>query len=243
MALCIEQGVQVGLNLSDIRQAIAEVLAEQRESPPRRRDRRPGLGTQDRERRQIRMTWTQIAAWRMQRHYLVKRAKPAKLLDVVAALGGLQAQVLSASELMLHARIDGLTREMFANALWRDRTLIKTWPCAARSTCCQPTNILCGNPRSASMATIYYPAGSQNFGITLEQLHVLTDAIGEALAARTAHARRIGRLGRCHYRRRTTRGETPPKLGHTVETCLLQRPPDLCARHGHTGALHPPTNR
>jgi hypothetical protein len=40
---------------------------------------------------------------------------------------GVQAQVLSAAELSIGARVDGLKRADVQRALWQDRTLVKTW--------------------------------------------------------------------------------------------------------------------
>ena len=42
-------------------------------------------------------------------------------------VGGVHAQVQASAELQLAARIDGLTRQDVRDALWRDRTLVKTW--------------------------------------------------------------------------------------------------------------------
>jgi hypothetical protein len=41
--------------------------------------------------------------------------------------GGVQAQMMSASELSLLARIEDLAADDVQNALWLDRQLIKTW--------------------------------------------------------------------------------------------------------------------
>ncbi len=40
---------------------------------------------------------------------------------------GVQAQVMSAAELSLGARVAGLKREQVQAPLWQDRTLLKTW--------------------------------------------------------------------------------------------------------------------
>lgn len=55
------------------------------------------------------------------------RLKRRDFVEAAARTGGIQAQVMSAAELALWARADGLRREDVQNALWRDRTLIKTW--------------------------------------------------------------------------------------------------------------------
>lgn len=69
----------------------------------------------------------QLHAWRLSRHYLLERAAPAALLEVVTRLGGLQAQVMSATELIAGARVDGITPDTIRQALWEARALVKTW--------------------------------------------------------------------------------------------------------------------
>jgi hypothetical protein len=73
------------------------------------------------------LTWTQVAAWRLRRHHLHRRAEPAQALDVVGRIAGLHAQVMSSAELSLHARVDGLDRDAVPRMLWEERTLYKTW--------------------------------------------------------------------------------------------------------------------
>jgi len=46
---------------------------------------------------------------------------------VVSDVCGIQAQVLSASELAIRARVVGVRQEDVRDALWKDRILIKTW--------------------------------------------------------------------------------------------------------------------
>jgi hypothetical protein len=72
-------------------------------------------------------TWEQALAWRIERHRLVKRAAPSDLVGVVGEICGLHAQVMSAAELSLWARIDGLEREAVQETLWKQRALVKLW--------------------------------------------------------------------------------------------------------------------
>lgn len=71
--------------------------------------------------------WPQVTAWRLAQHSLLERATPNTMLAVVARLGGLQAQLMSAAELQLWARVDGITPRQVEQALWQDRTLVKSW--------------------------------------------------------------------------------------------------------------------
>jgi hypothetical protein len=49
------------------------------------------------------------------------------MVDVVSGVCGLQAQVLSAAELGLAVRVEGITRRDLHEALWEQRTLVKTY--------------------------------------------------------------------------------------------------------------------
>lgn len=75
----------------------------------------------------ISLTWNQVNAWRLSRHCLLERADRRQLLDVVARIAGVHAQLMSAAELALWARVDGLALADVQAALWSDRTLVKTW--------------------------------------------------------------------------------------------------------------------
>lgn len=73
------------------------------------------------------LAWPQALTWRMRRHHLIERAPREAMLDVVARIGGVHAQVMSSAELTLHVRVDGLGREAVAEALWERRSLVKLW--------------------------------------------------------------------------------------------------------------------
>jgi hypothetical protein len=70
------------------------------------------------------LTWDQVNAWRLARHGLVPRVG---FMEAVRRMIGVQAQVMSAAELSLCARVDGLHPSDVQTALWQERTLVKTW--------------------------------------------------------------------------------------------------------------------
>jgi hypothetical protein len=72
------------------------------------------------------LTWEQVHGWRLTQHSLLERAGREHMLDVVARIGGLHAQLMSAAELSLWARAD-LAPDDVDKALWETRTLVKTW--------------------------------------------------------------------------------------------------------------------
>jgi hypothetical protein len=74
-----------------------------------------------------RLTWAGVLAWRMRRGHLAERAPRAAMLDVVARIAGLHAQVMSCAELTLWARVADLEPDAVRRALWEERTLVETW--------------------------------------------------------------------------------------------------------------------
>lgn len=75
----------------------------------------------------ISLTWQQVAAWRLANQHLTKRATVKGALKVVQDVGALHAQLMSAAELSLWARVEGLPSDYVEKALWEKRTLVKTW--------------------------------------------------------------------------------------------------------------------
>lgn len=68
---------------------------------------------------------SQIAAFRLARHHLTDKS-PAALTTVCRDVCGVQAQVMSAAQMSLRARMHNLTRADIDTALYKSRTLVKT---------------------------------------------------------------------------------------------------------------------
>jgi winged helix DNA-binding protein len=75
----------------------------------------------------IKLAWDQVLAFRLERHFLTKRAPKAKLLSVASAVCGLHAQAASSPEVALWARVEGLALGTVKRALEEKRTLVRTW--------------------------------------------------------------------------------------------------------------------
>jgi hypothetical protein len=81
------------------------------------------------------LTWDQVVRFRAARHFLtarlplstVERGLGGEVATIVSALGGIQAQVASAAELSLWARIDGLKTGEVDEMLLSEKSLVKTW--------------------------------------------------------------------------------------------------------------------
>src|SRR5215469_3463855 len=133
----------------------------------------------------LKLTWPQVAAWRVHRHHLDKRAPAGSMLAVARRICGLHAQVMSSAELMVWARVESLAKGAVPHAVWEDRTLIKTW--AMRGT----LHLLPASEmplwQGALSTSLRYrrPAfWKRVLGITLDELDRLTHAIGAALDGR-----------------------------------------------------------
>jgi hypothetical protein len=73
-----------------------------------------------------RMSWAEVCARRLERHALSAPSRDARPADIVATICGAHAQVMAAAELSIGLRIAGLTRAAVQDALWTERSLVKT---------------------------------------------------------------------------------------------------------------------
>ena len=74
----------------------------------------------------LQVGWPQIHAFRLERQHLLRRAPRRDLERVAGDIGGAQAQVMSSAELQLAVRSKAPVADV-RDALWKDRTLVKTW--------------------------------------------------------------------------------------------------------------------
>ena len=72
-----------------------------------------------------RVRWEGVDRRRVARNYLDEPAPPSRLAGVVESVCGVQAQVMTAAELALAARVRDITKDDVRNALWEKRTLVK----------------------------------------------------------------------------------------------------------------------
>jgi uncharacterized protein YcaQ len=73
------------------------------------------------------LDWADARSRRVVRSHLNKQAPKTRLVEVVRQVCGLQAQLLSAAELALSARVVGVTHDSVREALWTKRTLVRSW--------------------------------------------------------------------------------------------------------------------
>jgi hypothetical protein len=73
------------------------------------------------------MTWSQVHARRLQRHRLADPVSAARPAEVCSSIAGAHAQVMAAAELSVGLRMATGSRSDIRQALWVDRSLIKTF--------------------------------------------------------------------------------------------------------------------
>jgi hypothetical protein len=127
------------------------------------------------------LTWQQVNTWRLSQQYLSPRLPHRNFVEAAIRTCGIQAQVMSAAELAFWARTDGLTPADIESALWRERTLIKTW--AMRGT----LHLLAASDLPLYVAARSYldnrnwPAYFAYFGFTSAQYEAFVAAVSEVL--------------------------------------------------------------
>ncbi len=130
------------------------------------------------------LDWDQVIAWRLRRHHLDERAPGADALAVVAEIAGLHAQVMSAAELTLWARVDGLGPDAVQRALWQDRSLVKTWAMRGTLHLLPAEELPLWQAALSTRRHYERPSWQRGFGVTLEQLEAMVSAIRQALDGR-----------------------------------------------------------
>jgi hypothetical protein len=144
-----------------------------------------------------RLDWAQVMAWRASRHHLDERVPAKAMLEVVADIAGLHAQVMSSAELTLAARVEGLEPDDVRRALWEERSLVKTW--AMRGTLHLLPAAEFPLWQAALSTRRNWEAGAwQRAFVTLGELERLSDAVAQALdgtlLTREELADRVGEL-------------------------------------------------
>ncbi|HEY6407197.1 MAG TPA: winged helix DNA-binding domain-containing protein [Ktedonobacteraceae bacterium] len=73
------------------------------------------------------LQWHQVHAWRLSQHGLSPRFSLQDFVGSVTRTAGIQAQVMSAAELAVCTRVEGLSPHDVKAALFQDHTLVRTW--------------------------------------------------------------------------------------------------------------------
>ncbi len=125
-------------------------------------------------------SWSQVLAWRLKRQFVDPVAGP-DAVSVVGRLAGVQAQVASSAELAVAVRRADPRPGEINEALWLDRTLVKTW--TARGT----LHLVSSGELPAYAAVLgsfrNWDRGSwqRGHGVTAAEVAAILDAVPKAL--------------------------------------------------------------
>lgn len=75
----------------------------------------------------IKLSTETVNAWRLSKHHLSERLPKSNLVEAVSDVCGVQAQVMSGAEIGIWARVEGVKPQDVRDALWKHRSLVKTW--------------------------------------------------------------------------------------------------------------------
>jgi hypothetical protein len=144
------------------------------------------------------LTWAQVMAWRAARHHLDERAPARAMLEVAGRIAGLHAQVLSSAELTLWTRVEGLEADAVRRALWEERSLVKTWAMRGTLHLLPAAELPLWQAALSTRRPWEAGAWQRGFGVSLEELERLNDAVAQALDGRLLTreelAAEVGRL-------------------------------------------------
>ena len=106
------------------------------------------------------------------------------MLEVIARIGGLHAQLLSSAELMIWARIEGLDSGAMRHALWQERSLVKTWAMRGTLHLLPSSELTLWQAAFNTDPRYLKPFWLRYFGVSSHELERLVEGIAEALDGR-----------------------------------------------------------
>jgi hypothetical protein len=127
------------------------------------------------------LKWDQVNAWRLLQHGLSPRLNRRDLVEAVTRTGGIQAQVMSAAELALCTRVEGLAPEDVRSALWQERTLVKTWAMRGTLHLIAAGELPVYVAARSMLDTRNWPAYFAYYGITPAQQEAFLAAVPQVL--------------------------------------------------------------
>ncbi len=126
------------------------------------------------------VTWDQVAAHRLKRHHLVRRAGRPDIPSVLHDIAGAQAQVLSAAYAAVRPRAEGVGSEDLAASTWERRTLARAW-CMRRTMYLLPSDDLALFVRGTARRAEREVRWALSRGASAKGLERASDAVLDAL--------------------------------------------------------------
>ncbi len=121
-------------------------------------------------------------ALRLERHHLRVRADREQLVDVARDMVGLHAQVMSAAELQLAARVDGIHPSDVRDVLWTERRLVKAWSMRGTLHLLTPEDLVSFVAAAATRERWHEATWLRYVGMTEAQVEGLIAAVGDLLS-------------------------------------------------------------
>ncbi|HEV2227172.1 MAG TPA: crosslink repair DNA glycosylase YcaQ family protein, partial [Nitrososphaerales archaeon] len=135
----------------------------------------------------------QVNALRLKKHHLSRKATKKELPKVVSDVCGIQAQVLSAAELGIRARVEGVSHQDVREALWKSHSILKTW-------CMRGTlHLLASSDLPLYVAALrskqpeFIRWLQKTAGVTPAEVSSITDGIRDALSNRSLTREELSR--------------------------------------------------
>lgn len=126
------------------------------------------------------VSWKQVTAFRLGRQHLTRRLPRAALASAPGDIGGAQAQLLSAAQMSIWARVHGVTLSDLDAAIWNERSLAKAW-CMRRTMFLVPSKDLAMFVRGSSLRAEREIRWMLNKGVPAKELERVLEAVMEAL--------------------------------------------------------------
>lgn len=127
----------------------------------------------------MKVTWKQVAAWRMRRQYMEPRAEHGAR-QIVSRLAGVQAQVWSSAEAAVALRQSTPDRDS-VNRDIADGALMKTWAMRQTLHLLPPSEAGAYLSLMASAGSWLKPSWQRASGVSPDQIDALTDEVGAIL--------------------------------------------------------------
>jgi hypothetical protein len=147
--------------------------------------------------RPLSLTWSQVLAWRARRSHLTTPSTTG-VVDVARRLSGVQAQVMSSAELALSIRTKNVQPADVNGALWRERSLVKTWTARGTLHLVPPNDLPLWLAAMQARGRYWAkPAWERYHGVSASEMDLVLDGIDEVLDGRAlTRAELAQRLGR-----------------------------------------------
>ena len=132
------------------------------------------------EQKLVKISWKQVAAFRLSRHHLSQRTPIARLSSVPGDIAGAQAQVLLAGQMSMWPRVIGACLKDVDSALWKDHSLVRAW--GMRGTMfLLPSDQLSVFVRGSARRTAYFYEWAIRRAGSKREVERLLDRVGEIL--------------------------------------------------------------